>query len=134
MSIKLHTKMKPVGVIKARLGVNPSGPVLKELTHTCRIHMDKYVPKRDGDLATSVEEGIDYVRYNSPYAHYQYEGILYVDPETGSPWARRGTTKVPTNRHLTYHTPGTGPYWDKRMVSAEMNVIEQEMEDYIRRR
>ena len=126
--------MKPVGVIKARLGVNPSGPVQRFFTHTCRIHMDKYVPFRDGDLATNVEEGINYVKYNSPYAHYQYRGILYVDPETGSPFARKDATKVPTNRRLTYHTPGTGPYWNRRMVSAEMNIIEEELQDFIRRR
>ena len=134
MSIKLHAKMKPVGVIKARLGVNPSGKVQRQLVHTCAIHMDKYVPKRDGDLATSVEEGINYIRYNTPYAHYQYEGILYVDPETGSPWARKDATKVPTNRRLTYHTPGTGHHWDRRMVSAEMDEVEKEVEDFMRRK
>ena len=134
MSISLHTKMKPVSTIKARLGVNPSGVVQRQLVHTCAIHMDKYVPNRDGDLATSVEEGPNYIKYNTPYAHYMYEGILYVDPETGSSWAREGTTKVPTNRKLTYHTPGTGPYWNKRMVSVEMNLVEKEVEDFIRRR
>ena len=134
MSIKIKTKMKPVGVIKARLGVNPGGEVQRQLVHTCAIHMDKYVPNRDGDLASSVEEGATYVKYNMPYAHYQYEGILYVDPETGSAWARKDATKVPTNRMLTYHTPGTGHHWDRRMVSAEMNIVEQEVEDYIRRK
>lgn len=130
----MSVKMKPVGVIKARLGIDPGGDTQRFFTHTCRIHMDKYVPSRDGDLATNIEEGIDYIRYNSPYAHYQYKGILYVDPETGSPFARKGATKVPTNRPLIYHTAGTGSYWDKRMVSAEMNVVVQEVQDHIRRK
>ena len=31
-------------------------------------------------------------------------------------------------RHL-----GTGPYWDKRMVSAEINDIIKECQEYIKR-
>ena len=30
-----------------------------------------------------------------------------------------------------YTTPGTGPYWDKRMVSAEMQDVVKEVQDYI---
>ena len=130
----MSVKIKPVGTIKAKLGIQPGGDVHRFFTHTCRIHMDKYVPEDEGGLRTNVEEGIDYIRYNSPYAHYQYKGILYVDPETNSPYARKDTTKVPTGRALTYHTPGTGPYWDKRMVSAEMVQVIEEVQDYIRRK
>ena len=130
----MKLKMKPVGVIKAELGLEPNGKIQKKFTHLCRVHMDKYVPQRDGDLATQVEEGFDYVKYQSPYAHYQYMGILYVDPETGSPFARKKATKVPTNRKLTYHKPGTGDHWDERMKSAEMDAVLRELQDYIRRK
>ena len=132
----MSVKMKPVGVIKARLGIDPNGPVQRFFTHTCRLKMDEFVPYGTSEyhLKENVEEGIDYVKYKSPYAHYQYRGILYVDPETGSSWARKDATKVPTSKPLTYHTPGTGPYWDRRMVSLKMGEVIQEVQDYIRRR
>ena len=34
---------------------------------------------------------------------------------------------------VNYTTPGTGSYWDKRMVSAEMQDVVKEVQDYIDR-
>lgn len=47
------------------------------------------------------------------YGHYQYEGILYVDPITGSPFATEGTKKAPANpiRKLTYQNPMAESHW-----------------------
>lgn len=132
----MSVKMKPTGVIIARLGLEPGGDVHRFFTHTCRMKMDEFVPYGTSQyhLRENVEEGVDYVRYKSPYAHYQYRGILYVDPETGSSWARKDTTKVATSKPLTYHTPGTGSYWDRRMVSAKMDEVIEEVQNYIRRK
>lgn len=126
--------LKPTSTIKIDLGIDPNGPVQKFMTHTCRIHMDKYVPYRTGDLRDYVDEGADYVEYKMPYAHYMYEGILYVDPETGSSWAKKGATKIPTSKQLHYNTPGTGHYWDELMMSAEKHQVISEIQDYINRR
>ena len=38
----MSVKMKPVGQIKARLGIEPTGEVQKFFTNTCYKHMDKY--------------------------------------------------------------------------------------------
>ena len=62
--------------------------------------MDKYVPKDIGNLRDIVDKGVDYITYESPYAHAQYIGEVH-----GSPVRN-------------YTTPGTGSYWDKKMVSA----------------
>lgn len=124
-------RMKPASVIIANLGLEPNGRVQQYFTHRCRVHMDKYVPYENGDLRTNIEEGPNYIRYNSPYAHYIYEGILYVDPETGSAWARKDATKVPTGKSLTYHTAGTGDHWDKRMWSVERDQVIGEVRTYI---
>lgn len=129
----MSLKMKPTSTIKAELGINPNGRVQKYFTHRCRVHMDKFVPYRKGNLRKIVFEGDNYISYNSPYAHYVYEGILYVDPETGSSWARKDVTKVPTGKELVYHTAGTGPHWDKLMWSAEKDQVIQEVQDFIRR-
>lgn len=126
-------KMQPISTIKANLGIEPNGRVQRFFTHTCRVHMDKYVPYRDGNLRTSIIEKSDSITYASPYAHYMYEGELYVDPETGSSWARKDVTKVPTGKDLVFHTPGTGKHWDKRMWSAEKEQVIKEVQDYIGR-
>ena len=52
------------------------------------------------------------ITYKSPYSHAQYIGF----------------TKGPVKR---YTTAGTGPYWDSRMKSVEMNELVKEVQDYI---
>lgn len=114
MSIKLN----PTSEIKIRLGINPGGDVQAFATETCYRYMDKYVPKDTGDLRTIVDIQNDRITYESPYARYQYYGIR----EDG------------TNEVKHYTTPGTGPYWDKRMWSAEGNDVIKEIQNYIRSR
>ena len=111
----MPVKLKPTSEIKARLGLEPNGKVQKFFTNTCYKHMDKYVPQRDGNLRTIVDIQADSITYEQEYAKYQYKGIS----KSGKP--------------LNYKTPGTGSYWDKRMVSAEMEQVVQEVQDYINR-
>ena len=105
-------EIKPIGQIKANLGIEPNGRVQKFFTNTCYKHMDKYVPKEKGDLRTNVDIQSDSITYMSPYAHAQYVGFT-------------------TGPVREYTTPGTGPYWDKRMKSAEMKQVVKEVQDYI---
>jgi len=111
----MPAKMKPISVIKARLGIEPNGRVQKFLTNTCYKHMDKYVPMDNGDLRNNIDIGTDYITYESPYARYQYYGVR----EDG------------THQVKNYTTPGTGTYWDKRMKSAEMQDVVQEVQKYV---
>ena len=66
--------LKPVSKIKADLGIDVGGRVQAYFTDTCYKHMDKYVPKDTGNLRNNVDKGIDYITYESPYAHAQYVG------------------------------------------------------------
>ena len=111
----MAVKLKPTSQIKARLGIEPNGRVQKFFTNTCYKHMDKYVPKDQGDLRTIVDIQPDSITYESPYAKYQYYG------------KREDGTHVVKN----YTTPGTGTYWDRRMVSAEIKDVIKEVQDYI---
>lgn len=117
----MYLKMKPISTIKARLGIQPNGPVKKFFAETCYRYMDKYVPMSNtehaGDLRTTVDIQPDSITYEMPYARYQYKGMR-----------EDGTHKV---QHYT--TPGTGPYWDKRMVSADMKQVVKETQDFIKR-
>ena len=137
----MSVKMKPVSVIKARLGIEPNGRVQKFFTSTCAKHMDKYVPMRNSDLRSNVDIQADSITYESPYAHYQYEGKKYVMDNGKSAyyssdygfWSKKGEKKHNSGEKLIYHTPGTGHHWDERMKSAEMQDVIKEVQDYINR-
>lgn len=64
--------LKAVSTIKADLGINPNGRVQRFFTDTCRRHMDRYVPRREGNLRKVVHMGANYVEYEMPYSIYQY--------------------------------------------------------------
>lgn len=101
--------------IKRRLGINQDGPVQAFMTETCFKAMDKYVPRRDGNLKNRVYLTNHSITYQSPYARYQYYGVR-----------EDGTHKV-----THYTTPGTGPYWDERMISAEMDSVIRQVQEKI---
>lgn len=106
--------IKPTSVIKARLGIEPNGKVQKFFTETCYRYMDKYVPKDNGDLRNEHSLTANSITYEMPYAHAQYVGYT-------------------TGEVKNYTTPGTEPYWDKKMVSAEMVDVVKEVQNYINR-
>lgn len=108
-------KLNPISTIKANLGIEPNGRVQKFFTDTCAKHMEKYIPLGEtGNLRGIVDKGADYITYESNYAHAQYIGY----------------TKGPVKN---YTTPGTGPYWDKRMWSAEKDTVIEEVQSYVNR-
>ena len=47
----------------------------------------------------------------APMGRFLYEGKVMVDPETNSPWARPGATKIVTEKPLTYSNPKATPRW-----------------------
>lgn len=106
-----------IETIKKKLKIDESGSAQAFLTETCYKAMDKYVPKRNGDLRTIVDLRTNSITYQSPYASYQYYGER-----------QDGSHKV-----SNYTTPGTGPYWDKRMISADIDKVIQQVEEYIGR-
>ena len=103
--------------IKKKLKIEENGPAQAFLTETCYKAMDKYVPMDNGDLRTNVSLSTNSITYESPYASYQYYGIR-----------QDGTHKV-----KNYTTPGTGTYWDKRMISADIDEVVKQVQDYVRR-
>lgn len=141
--MKTSTNLNSVSTIKARLGIQNGGKAHKFFTGTCYRYMSRFVPSGDtGLLNQNVRLETDSITYESPYAHYQYIGKLYVDPKYKigafySPdygyWSRPGITKIPTNTNLNYHTPGTGAYWDKRMWSSKGEEVVKEVQAYIDR-
>lgn len=90
------------------------------------------VPLQDGMLRESgkVVNGGEEVVWNSPYAHYQYYGIVMVDPAinasgflTKEGWrCHKGAIKEKTGKSLQYHTAGTGSFW---FENAKSNNLEE---------
>ena len=75
---------------------------------------DKFVPFQTGNLVNmSRVEGGDKIVYLGPYAQYLYHGKLMVDPETGSSYARKGSTKTLTSKpiNVAKSNPRAQPEW-----------------------
>lgn len=111
----MAVEMKPTSVIKARLGLEPNGKVQKFFTNTCYRYMDKYVPKDTGALRETVTIDSNSITYEQPYAHAQYIG------------------EVNGGQVKNYTTPGTGPYWDEKMKSAEIEDVIKEVQIFANR-
>ena len=78
---------------------------------------DEYIPMQQGALRGSVNypDGIygGEIAWNTPYAHYQYMGELYLT-EDGRSFAFRGERKCPTGLPLQQQHPGTADHWFDR--------------------
>lgn len=61
-----------------------------------------FVPMLTGSLDMRSRAIDNVIVYPGPYARYLYYGKLMVDPDTGSPWASKGATKVLTDRNLVF--------------------------------
>lgn len=99
------------------------------LANEAKRMMDPYVPANNLVLAQNVrtytEGNMGIVEYNSPYAHYQWRGVLYVSSITGSAWSK-GEYKVPTSRSLQYSRfrhPLATSHWDEAMKAAKMGDL-----------
>lgn len=122
-----YVRLNSIDKIKKRLGLEINGRVQKFFTNTCAIHMDKYVPFDTGTLAeTVIVNGTPVpsnvkdttITYEQPYAQYVYNGI--------------SKTGKPLNYSHDKH-PAAGDHWDRRMVSAEMDKVVKEVQDYVNR-
>lgn len=116
MSFRINSLDK----IKRRLNIQNGGPAHAYFTELCYKKMDRFVPMSagmsKGSLRNNVSITVDSITYESNYASYQYFG------------KRKDGSHVVRN----YTTPGTGSYWDKKMITANMNEIVSEVGNYIK--
>ena len=129
----MSVKFTPTSQIIFHLGINKNGLVQAYLSNTLTRYMSKYVPKGDTyELVTRVTTRPNTITYEMPYAHYIYIGKLYVDPETGSSWARKGVKKVATDKDLIIKNGYS--YWDKHTLAIHRQDIEKEVQNFANRR
>ena len=63
---------------------------------------EPFVPALTGSLTIRTRLDGNKIIYTGPYARFLYYGKVMVDPQTGSPFAPKGGTKVLTNRDLVF--------------------------------
>ena len=105
--------------------------------HT-RLHAycSDYVPMDSGALDQTVDITPEYVHYKSPYAHFQWEGVVFVD-ERGSTYALPNHSKHPTNtplHHSTDHHALATSHWEVAAMAAHKGDLCRDIEAYLRRR
>ena len=105
------------------------------LAETAAKHMEKYVPADSNTLGGGYITRPWEVEYAQPYAHYQYEGELYL-AANGSSFAKRFETKYPSGQALNYkrnvHMLATS-HWDEAAQEKQGEKIAAEVTEYLRR-
>ena len=111
---KFHFTVKDDFSAKLQQSVSPASA---RAAHILAIQMakdtEKYVPALTKSMVNKSHPGSkrmmdesevdgDTIIYPGPYARFLYKGKLMVDPETGSAWARPGTTKVLKDKNLVF--------------------------------
>lgn len=112
--------------------------------------MEPYVPADTQVLAQNIRISADekrgQIHYMSPYAHYQWEGTLYVDPKTkkgaftngeGLFWSRPGVAKIPSDRklkHSTFRHPLATSHWDTAMMTARKGDLVKAFDEFLKER
>lgn len=136
MKIDFEWKKTMLQIVRDRINSN----TMLFAANECKRHMDKYIPAKNLVLAQEVslyeEDGISIVEYRSPYAHYQWEGELYVSSITGSSFASQGEHKVPTGISLKqsgFKHPLATSHWEKAMWTAEGDKVVDAVQKYINR-
>lgn len=130
---KVH--FKEVKQLLAEHGLNDGGEVQKFIDNEVMRQSLPYMPNMNGVLQNAMMAqtviGSGEIRQNTPYARYQYYGVLFVDPitlkgsfydaRTGRHWSRKGVAKIPdpNGRTLTYNTSKNalaGSHWFDRAM------------------
>jgi len=107
------------------LGMNKTGDFQQHMTHRARVRMERHVPSsvgvpaRPSGLRETAQEDYDGVIYGpSGTEANAYASIVYHWPQEGIHWT----------------TPGTGSFWDKRMMADQEEQLIQDIQTFIDRR
>ena len=113
-------------------GLNENGRANRFMRDDADRLMNPFVPMDNGMLRRNKAYPNNHsIKYNSPYAKYQYYGKLMLT-KSGSSWAKKGEKKFETGKKLKYHTSGTGAKWDKLMLQRRKNDLVKDVENYIK--
>ena len=121
-----------------KFGTDIGGRTQKVIDSSFMGYVDKYMPMDSNQMITSMynstKVGSGEVNINTPHAHYQHEGQLYVDPKykigafhdpvSGRYWSRPGIKKVLSGKKLNYHGGALrGDHFVERMLADHFEDI-----------
>lgn len=134
MNLKL--KMNSTSKILKDHGLNEDGSANKFLRDTVDRLCDPYVPfsgNGSGMKANKTYPNNHSIKYISPYAHYQYTGILMLTIN-GSSYAKKGERKHYTGKSLKYQgAPKRGAKWERRMMNDKKNEVINDLQKFIKK-
>lgn len=146
MNFNANFQLDSIDEMLNKLNLEDEGLVQQFFTNEVWRLSDDYVPFADGKLARNVSFSLDKksIIYNSPYARYQWYGMLMVDPDylkgaLFSPnygfWSRPGVPKIldPDGRSINNWNGLRGPYWTSRMWADRHSEIELAVQNFIKR-
>ena len=118
--------------------------VMLEIHNVFAKMCDPYVPMQEGVLSQSINITPQYVEYRTPYAHYQYMGLVYgpnipirKDGEIVGWFSPPGQTKHPTGASIQYSKeqhPLATHHWDQAMMTDKGQVFMKEVQAILERR
>ena len=127
--IGVKAPLKPTKLQQELMGIIGNEKAMRAAHRLLGEFCEPYIPLRDGGLRASMKAYPSCVKWESPYAHYQYIGYVYED---NIPIIRNGkivrwyslpgVKKKKTKRRLGtpgkllnwkfgYYTDGTGDHW-----------------------
>lgn len=137
ISARLDANLSPDDILR-KFGLEEGGRVQRTIDQKVIDYCQPYVPASpdrtlEFSAQASTEIGRGEVIWNTPYAHYQYMGIVYgpnipiIEDGILMGWfSPPGRPKQPTDRELTYDTsqnPLAGSHWFERMKADRLNDI-----------
>ena len=96
-----------------------------------------YVPSGDsGNLCNQVVIRPKEIEHTAPYAHYQYEGIVYGPNYPITEGGRvvgfySKAPKRPTGKSLTYRNPKASAKWDQAAAGTQLPKLVDSLQSYI---
>lgn len=97
---------------------------------------EPYVPAETLSLSRRTIVDGDKIIYPGPYARYLYYGKLMVDPNTGSPYAPKGGTKVLTDKNLVFSKavhPEAQAHWFEASKAQNLKKWERVAEKAVKK-
>lgn len=150
MDFQAKLELNSINTMIKDLNLEEGGSVQRFFTNEVWRLSDDYVPFDSGMLKNNTSMNLDgtQIIYNSPYARYQWYGMLMVDPDYlvgGFPltkngiqvgfFSRPGVPKIldPSGRAINNFNGIRGPYWTSRMWADRQKEIEMAVQNFIER-
>lgn len=127
MKLEYEVNIDAERILK-KYGLGQSKEAQRVLAEDVERLCQPYVPMSAGSgahMATAARVTDDSIIYPGPYAHYQYVGEVMAGR----------APKYYTGQPISYHgAPMRGKQWDKRMMADKSKEVQQNFENYLRRR